>query len=87
MWLTRNQIAELFDRDIKTIDKYINNALKEEVDNSTVAKFATTQKDGQQGIERLIEYYNLVDMILSISSVKSNPFPQDFHCQEYHRTH
>jgi len=65
VWLTRNQIAELFDRDIKTIGKHINNALKEEVDNSTVAKFATVQKEGQRDIERLIEYYNL-DMILSI---------------------
>ena len=42
VWLNRNQMAELFDRDVKTIGKHINNALKEElsVDNSTVAKFA-----------------------------------------------
>lgn len=37
VWLTRNQMAELFDRDVKTIGKHINNALKEELDNSTVA--------------------------------------------------
>ena len=41
VWLTRNQMAELFDRDVKTIGKHINNALKEELDNSTVANFAT----------------------------------------------
>ena len=43
VWLNRNQMSELFDRDVKTIGKHINNALKEElsVDNSTVAKFAT----------------------------------------------
>ena len=29
---SRNQMAELFDRDVKTIGKHINNALKEELD-------------------------------------------------------
>ena len=35
VWLNRNQMSELFDRDVKTIGKHINNALKEElsVDN------------------------------------------------------
>ena len=43
VWLNRNQLATLFDRDVKTIGKHINNALKEELDSSTVAKFATVQ--------------------------------------------
>ena len=43
MWLNRNQMADLFDRDVKTIGKHINNALKEELDDSTVATFATIQ--------------------------------------------
>ena len=43
VWLNRNQLAELFERDVKTIGKHINNALKEELDNSVVAKFATTE--------------------------------------------
>ena len=43
----------------------INNALKEEIDNSTVAKFATVQNEGGRNVERDIEYYNL-DMILSV---------------------
>ena len=43
VWLNRQQMAELFGRDVKTIGKHINNALKEELDNSTVAKFATVQ--------------------------------------------
>lgn len=65
VWLNRNQMAELFDRDIKTIGKHINNALKEEVDaNSTVAKFATVQKEGDREVTRDIEYYNL-DVIIS----------------------
>ena len=58
VWLNRNQIAQLFERDVKTIDKHINNALKEELDNSTVAKFATVQIEGGRKIQRSIEYYN-----------------------------
>ena len=47
VWLNRNQMAELFDRDIKTIGKHINNALKEELeDQVVVAKFATTTQHG-----------------------------------------
>ena len=66
VWLNRNQIAELFDRDVKTIGKHINNALKEELDaNSTVAKFATVQIEGDREVERIMDYYNL-DMIISV---------------------
>ena len=64
VWLNREQIAKLFGRDIKTIGKHINNALKEELsdDNAVVAKFATTATDGKI---YQVEYYNL-DMILSV---------------------
>ena len=65
VWLNRNQLATLFDRDVKTIGKHINNALKEELDSSTVAKFATVQKEGSRNITREIDYYNL-DMIISV---------------------
>ena len=74
VWLNRSQMAELFDRDVKTIGKHINNALREELDSSeaTVAKFATVQKEGEREVLRYIEYYNL-DMILSIGyRVKSS---------------
>ena len=66
-------MAELFDRDVKTIGKHINNALKEEVDaESTVAKFATVQNEGEREVTRDIEYYNL-DVIISVGyRVKSN---------------
>ena len=47
VWLNRNQMAELFGRDVKTIGKHINNALREELDVSTVANFATVQKEGE----------------------------------------
>ena len=62
VWLNANQLSELFDRDSKTIRKHINNALNEELDNSAVAKFATTAKDGKT---YQVEYYNL-DMIISV---------------------
>lgn len=42
VWLNRKQMAELFDRDVKTIGKHITNALNEELDKeTTVAIFAT----------------------------------------------
>ena len=47
VWLTRAQMADLFDRDVKTIGKHIANALREELDRSAVAKFATTASDGK----------------------------------------
>ena len=64
VWLNRQQLAELFDRDIKTIGKHINNALNEELkdDYSVVAKFATTASDGKT---YNVEYYNL-DVIISV---------------------
>ena len=67
VWLNRNQLAELFDRDVKTIGKHINNTLKEELsgDDSTVAKFATVQLEGEREVTRDIEYYNL-DVIISV---------------------
>ena len=73
VWLNRQQLSKLFDRDIKTIGKHINNALNEELKGiPTVAKFATVQKEGEREITRNLEYYNL-DMILSIGyRVKSD---------------
>ena len=71
VWLNRQQLSELFEKDIKTIGKHINNALKEELkdDNSVVAKFATTALDGKI---YQVEHYNL-DMIISVGyRVKSN---------------
>ena len=67
VWLSRQQLAELFDRDIKTIGKHINNVFKEkELEKyATVAKFATVQKEGNREVTRDIEYYNL-DVIISV---------------------
>ena len=70
VWLNRQQLAELFGRDVKTIGKHVNNALKEELkDISVIAKFATTARDGKT---YQVDYYNL-DMVLSVGyRVKSS---------------
>ena len=66
VWLNRHQLADLFGRDVKTIGKHINNALREELRSiPTVANFAIVQKEGTRMVERIVEYYNL-DMIISI---------------------
>ncbi len=67
VWLNRYQLSILFDRDIKTIGKHINNVFNEnELEKtSTVAKFATVQIEGERSVERNIEFYNL-DVIISV---------------------
>mgnify|MGYP000259249095 CR=1 FL=1 len=62
VWLSLNQIAKLFDRDKSVISRHIKNALEEELDNSVVANFATTAKDGKK---YQVDYYNL-DVIISV---------------------
>ncbi len=64
VWLNRHQMAELYNRDIKTIGKHINNIFSEEElkKDSVVAKFATTAEDGKT---YQVEYYNL-DVIISV---------------------
>lgn len=73
VWLNRNQMAVLFGRDVKTIGKHINNALREELHGmATVANFAIVQNEGGRSVVRKVEFYNL-DMILSVGyRVKSS---------------
>ena len=69
VWLSREQMAQLYGRDYKTIAKHVNNALKEELaGESVVAKFAIPKKYGRkEGVVQMqsVEYYNL-DMIISV---------------------
>ena len=69
VWLTRQQLATLFDRNYKTISKHINNALKEELaDEVVVAKFATTTQHGAlvgRPQTHEVEYFNL-EMVTSV---------------------
>ena len=63
VWLNRQQLAILFDRNIKTIGKHISTILREELKGlSVVANFATTASDGKI---YQTEHYNL-DMIISV---------------------
>ena len=69
VWLTRQQLADLFNRNYKTISKHINNALKEELEGEeVVAKFAnTTQHGAMEGKTQTheVEYFNL-EMVSSV---------------------
>ncbi|MFY9088537.1 hypothetical protein [Arcobacter aquimarinus] len=60
VWLNRNQIAKLFDRDVKTIGKHINNIFIEGelIKFSVVANFATVQNEGRRDVKRDIENKN-----------------------------
>ncbi len=81
IWLTQKQLCELFGRDKSVISRHIRNIFKDnELDkNSTVAKNATVQKEGDREIVREIEFYNL-DMIISVgyrvNSLKATKFRQ-----------
>ena len=66
VWLTQQQMAQLFGRTIPTINRHIKAALAEELDGiPTIAKYVIVQKEGDRTVEREVEHYNL-DMILSV---------------------
>lgn len=67
VWLSLEQMAELFQRNKSTISRHIKNVFEEgELQpNTTVAFFATVQMEGKRKVERDIAYYNL-DMIISV---------------------
>ena len=67
VWLSLEQMSELFERDKSTISRHIKNVFKEGElsEDSTVAKFATVQNEGTRSVERMIENYNL-DVIISV---------------------
>ena len=87
VWLNRQQMAQLFGRDVKTIGKHIANALSEELavaavvadfaatqreEHPTVANFATVQNEGARQVVRQVAYYSL-DVVLSVGyRVKSS---------------
>ena len=67
VWLTADQMAELFQRNKSTTSRHIKNVFEsgELKPDSTVAFFATVQNEGTRKVERNIAYYNL-DMIISV---------------------
>lgn len=74
VWLSLNQMAELFQRDKSVISRHIRNAFEErELERlTTVANFATVQREGDREVTRDVEYFNL-DVIISVGyRVKSH---------------
>ena len=67
VWLSADQMAELFQRNKSTISRHIKNVLEdgELEETATVAFFATVQNEGDRKVERKIAFYNL-DMIISV---------------------
>ena len=66
VWLSQRKIAELFQKDVRTINEHIKNILQEsELNESTIRKIRTVQNEGNRNVERLVEHYNL-EMILAV---------------------
>jgi len=67
VWLSLDQMSDLFERDKSTVSRHIKNVYEEgELERSaTVANFATVQNEGGRIVERQIEYFNL-DVIISV---------------------
>jgi len=81
IWLTQKQIAELFDKDVRTINDHIKKIYKDEelYENSTIRKFRIVQKEGNREVSRDVNHYNL-DIIISVgykvNSKKATKFRQ-----------
>ncbi len=67
VWLTQKQMAELFDKNVRTINEHINNVYEERElqRDSTIRKFRIVQTEGKRKVEREVEHYNL-DVIISV---------------------
>jgi len=67
VWLSQKQMAELFDKSVKTINEHIKNIYREKEleKNVTIRKFRIVQKEGQKEVSREIEHYSL-DVIISV---------------------
>lgn len=67
LWLSQKQMAELFDKDVRTINEHLKNIYKEQelISEPTIRKFQIVQMEGQREVSRKIDHYNL-DAILSV---------------------
>ncbi len=67
VWLTQKQMAELFEKDIRTVNEHIQNIFKEKElrPNSTIRKFRIVQTEGEREVVRNIDFYNL-DIVISV---------------------
>ena len=79
VWLSQKQMAELFDKDVRTVNEHIKNVFLEGelAENSAIRKFRIVQKEGNRDVIRDIDCYNL-DVIISVgyrvSSLRGTQF-------------
>ncbi|HQU17207.1 MAG: hypothetical protein B7Z66_15195 [Chromatiales bacterium 21-64-14] len=67
VWLTQRQMAELFDKDVRTINEHVGNVFSEgELEGEgTIRKFRIVRREGNREVRRDVEHYNL-DVIISV---------------------
>ncbi len=81
LWLSQKLMAELFDRDVRTVNEHLKNIYKEQelTEGSTIRKFRIVRTEGKRDVEREIDHYNL-DAIISVgyrvNSKKGTQFRQ-----------
>jgi prophage maintenance system killer protein len=68
LWLSQSQMAQLFDKDVRTVNEHIKNIFSDkelEANEATIRNFRIVQKEGNRQVNRNIEHYNL-DMVISV---------------------
>ncbi len=74
LWLSQRQLADLFERSVKTINEHLQNIYEEGelTPETTIRKFRIVQPEGTRDVERLVDHYNL-DAVLAVGyRVRSN---------------
>jgi hypothetical protein len=90
LWLTQRQVAELFQKDVRTISEHIQNIFSERElpADSTIRKYRIVQAEGSRTVERLVDHYSL-DVVLAIGYRVRSPRGTQFrqwattHLREY----
>ena len=67
IWLSQMQMAELFDKDVRTINEHVQNIYKtaELLEDTTIRKFRIVRQEEAREVQRNIDHYNL-DVIISV---------------------
>ena len=67
LWLTQRQMAELYQKDVRTVNEHLKNVYADGELNpdATIRKFRIVAREGARDIERLVDHYNL-DAVLHV---------------------
>lgn len=67
VWLSQRQMAELFDKDVRTVNEHIKNIYREHElsEEPTIRKFRIVRQEGQRQVNRELDHYNL-DVVISV---------------------